>query len=265
VFQTCKRLNLRKLFLGIQVRFVHVGRIAMKVQPAIRTLVLILITAAMISSARAESLVLASVGTAANPNQTNSRGSTITVVKNGDWDPPLAGSSWVSFGPTGDASNPKFTAVPIGTVVSFFDEFDIAGSATGGTLRFMTDDSASVYLNGSLIYAEASQTSEDRAACSDTENGCLAGVTIKLPKNLLRHGPNKLEFRLAQRRGVSFGLDYRGKVDLIDAYYPVFADRIPPSAIFPITVPEPSSLSMLIAGIVALAAMALLSTKKTAV
>jgi hypothetical protein len=234
----------------------------MKMRPTVRTIVLTLIVVAMISGAHADTLTLASVGTAANPNQTNSYGSTFPVTKNGDWTSPLPGSSWVSFAPTGGGANPKLTIVPVGTVVSFFDVFDVSGSATGGTLRVIADNSIVVILNGSVIYAEESQTGKGYSNCADNENACLSDVSIALPSKLLRHGPNKLEFRVAQQRGISIGLDYAGKVDLIGTVPTVY--EVPPlsgnQGLIP--GPESSSLTMLIAGMIVLAALMLLSLKK---
>jgi len=236
----------------------------MGTRAALRLMILTAMGTVVIASANADSLVLASVGTARNPNQTNSNGPTIPIKRNAAWASAFAGSSWVSFAPTGDATNPNFKVVPTGTVVSFFDVFKIAETATGGTLRIMAADSVSVILNGVAICAESSPRGNSDAICSDTEIGYRKAVTIHLPAKLLHLGSNRLEFRVAQRKGASLGLDYAGKVNFNDAIYPVNGLYFASGRENPIPVPEPSSLAMLCAGILALVALALLGTKKNA-
>ncbi len=235
----------------------------MAIQATLRIIVLTVIGTMALASARADSLVLASTGTAANPNQTNSNGATVPVKKNSAWAPALAGSSWVSFAPTGDTTNPEFTSVPVGTVVTFFDVFRIAQNASGGTLRLMADDSARVILNGAVIYGEVSPDVKTHVKCSAGEDVCLTAVTIKIPANLLHFGSNTLEFRVAHRNGVSFGLDYIGTVNFTDAIYPIKSVHFSSGRGNPIAVPEPSSLAMLSAGLLALWALTLLCTRKT--
>jgi hypothetical protein len=264
VFQSCKRLNLWKLFLGIRMRSNVTEGTAMKIQAAVRTIFLTIIGMAMISSARADSLTLASVGTSANPGQTNSSGATLPIAKNVDWAPALRGSSWVSFAQTGDQNNSQFTVVPIGTVVSFFDVFNLDQPTIGGTLRIMSDDSTTVILNGAAICAEKLPRGDNDATCSEIEIGFERAVSIHIPRNLLHLGANTLEFRVTQQRGNSFGLDYVGTVSFVGPPYQGYALPYGTSGGSPISVPEPSSLAMFAAGIVILAALALLITKKAA-
>lgn len=155
---------------------------------------------------------LASVGSAADSGQFNSTGDTIAIAPNAAWATALPGSSWVSFGSTGDTSAPGFFVVPNGTVISFFDVFTVAGVATGGTLSVMADDSAAVLLNGVSLMAEATSVGNTYSTCSDFGIGCVSPVTIDLPASLLQTGVNTLEFQVAQRDGSSFGLDYSGSV-----------------------------------------------------
>jgi hypothetical protein len=160
----------------------------------------------------ADTIQLASTGTAIDSGQSNSNGNTIAVAPNSEWAAPLSGSSWVSFGLSGDMSTPGFFVVPNGTIVSFFDVFNISGTPSGGIITVMADDSASVILNGVTLMAEAPMTGNTYATCSDFGIGCLVPVTINLPTSALQTGSNTLEFDVAQRMGGSFGLDYSGYV-----------------------------------------------------
>ena len=136
----------------------------------------------------------------------------IVIAPNTAWASALPGSSWVSFGLTGDTSNPGFFVVPNGTVVSFFDVFNVPGTPTGGTLTVMADDSATVLLNGVVLMAEATSVGNNYATCSDFGIGCVRPTVLDLPASLLQTGSNTLEFEVAQRAGSSFGLDYAGSV-----------------------------------------------------
>jgi hypothetical protein len=182
--------------------------------------------------------LLASTGTAINSGQSNSNGNTIAVAPNSNWAAPLSGSSWVSFGLTGDVSTPGFFVVPNGTIVSFFDVFNLAGTPTGGTITVMADDSATVILNGVTLMAEAPMTGNTYATCSDFPVGCLVPVTINLPTSALQTGSNTLEFDVAQRHGSSFGLDYSGYVT------------------DPVSTPEPASAMLLGLGLLMVAVFA---------
>lgn len=173
---------------------------------------LFLFSLSLAAKINADTIPLASIGTATDSGQSNSSGNTIAVAPNPNWAAPLAGSSWVSFGLTGDPSTPGFFVVPNGTIVSFFDVFNISGTPYGGTIKVMADDSASVILNGVTLVTEASMTGNTYATCSDFGIGCLVPVTINLPTSALHAGSNTLEFDVAQHMGSSFGLDYSGYV-----------------------------------------------------
>lgn len=174
--------------------------------------VLIICGFCFVTAAKADTITLASLGTAADAGETNSNGATITIAPNSLWASALPGSSWVSFASTGSTSTPGFIVVPNGTVVTFSDVFNLPGTPSGGSLSLMADDSASVYLNGTLFMSAASSTGNSYAVCSDFGIGCLVATTINLPASDLKEGSNTLEFMVAQENGSSFGLDYSGSV-----------------------------------------------------
>jgi hypothetical protein len=173
---------------------------------------LLVFSLSLAAKINADTVPLASSGTAIDSGQSNSSGNTIAIAPNPGWAAPLAGSSWVSFGLTGDPSTPGFFVVPNGTIVSFLDVFNISGTPTGGTISVMADDSATVILNGVTLMAEGSMTGNTYATCSDFGIGCLVPTIINLPMSALQKGSNTLEFDVAQRAGSSFGLDYSGSV-----------------------------------------------------
>jgi hypothetical protein len=184
----------------------------MKNRNMVRAALLMILGLGFISAARADNITLASVGTATDAGQTNSNGATVAISANSLWAAALPGSSWVSFGPTGSSAAPGFFVVPNGTVVSFFDAFNVPGTPTGGSISVMADDSAAVFLNGVLLQSEAASSGNTYATCSDFGIGCLVSMTVNLPASDLKAGSNTLEFRVAQRDAGSFGLDYAGSV-----------------------------------------------------
>ena len=205
----------------------------------VRTLLPLLFCLCVAANAHADTITLGSVGTATNSGQSNSNGSTVAISPNSNWAPALSGTSWVSFGLTGDTQDPGFSVVPNGTVVSFYDVFNVPGVATGGSLTVMADDSATVILNGVTLVGEASASGNTYAICSDFGIGCLRPTTFDLPTSVLKTGSNTLEFQVAQRNGVSFGLDYSGFVT------------------DPVATPEPGSGILLGLGLLAMAVFGL--------
>ena len=144
-------------------------RVELRKSVSIRAVAFAFVLFAMAAGIRADSVTisLASAGTAADSGQSNSDGNTIAIAPNVTWAAALPGSSWVSFGLTGDPSAPGFFVVPNGTVVSFFDTFTLPGVATGGTLTVMADDSAAVFLNGVSLIAEATSVGNAYNTCSN--------------------------------------------------------------------------------------------------
>lgn len=177
---------------------------------------LALLALPLAAASTAGTITLASLGTAADPGQSNNaygaNTPTIVIGKNPAWANPFSGSQWVSFANTG-ASGPNFVLVPNGTVVDFSQVFDIAGTPVEGSLRVMADDSTSVWLNGILLQPEASSSGNHYSTCSDFAPGCLisTAATVDLTP-ALRSGENTLVFGVGQRAGDSFGLDYAASV-----------------------------------------------------
>jgi PEP-CTERM motif-containing protein len=180
----------------------------------------------------ADTVTLASLGTAADAGQTNSSGNpTIAIDPNAAWSSALGTSSWVSFTTSGNTSASNYAQVANGTVTSFFDTFSLSGTPTSGSIEVMADDSTSVWLNGNLLVAEASTTNNTYSTCSDFAISCTGAYVINLPTDYLVTGNNVLQFDVAQRAGVSYGLDYYGTINTTAA------------------VPEPSSIMLLGSGI----------------
>jgi len=201
---------------------------------AIRGALFLLLSLSWVTITHADTIDLASSGTAADPGQFNTDGATIAIAPNLDWAAPLSGSSWVSFGSTGDVSTPGFFVVPNGTVVTFSDVFNITGTPTGGVIEVMADDSAAVILNGVTLEAQAPTVGNTYATCSDFGIGCIVASTIILPASVLQPGTNTLEFQVEQQNGSSFGLDYSGYVT------------------DPVSTPEPNSAMLLGLGLLSM-------------
>jgi hypothetical protein len=166
-------------------------------------------------AAQAASISFSSVGTATDPNQTNSTGmNTIPIAKHPGWANALPDSQWVSYRITGDTSAPGFYEVPNGTIVVFTQTFFITGPQLTGFINVMADDSTSVILNGMVLMTEASQTGNTYLTCSDFPIGCLSPTSVDLTP-ALHSGLNTLQFEVAQRHMAAFGLDYSGSASTL--------------------------------------------------
>jgi hypothetical protein len=150
---------------------------------------------------------------------TNSTGFA-TVNLSGDlhpnpaWAAALPDSDWISYGSTGDHSDPGYFSPPDGTLVTFTTDFTLSGAITGGSLKVLADDTTSVILNGhKLIAADLRPGSK----CANDPIGCLLSTegvfTFAQLAPYLVDGVNTLSFGVVQVAGSSFGLDFAGKVD----------------------------------------------------
>jgi PEP-CTERM motif len=166
----------------------------------------------LLLAAKADNVPITSSAT----NTTNSTASpTQNIDTNPAWAGPLGGSSWVSFASTGNPSDPGFKTVANGTAVTFTDTFDLSGPVTSAYLAVLADDTASVWLNGHEVYA--ANLAGPYPTCSAKAIGCLlttAGLfnTAQLAPFFV-DGVNKLQFKVYQEGGSSFGLDYAGAVN----------------------------------------------------
>ncbi|MBL8216674.1 MAG: PEP-CTERM sorting domain-containing protein [Bryobacterales bacterium] len=167
-----------------------------------------------LGSVQAAVLGIASQGTAVDPNESNNAAATtIVIAPNGGWAPALPGSSWVSYGLTGDPNTPGYFMPANGTIVAFFDSLLVSDPVLSGTITVRADDSTSLLINNQLVFNEATFVNNGYNICSDFAPGCL--VSTQLTVNIapfLQQGNNIFQFNVAQRNSISFGLNYVGEV-----------------------------------------------------
>jgi hypothetical protein len=136
-----------------------------------------------------------------------------TFHPNPNWGTAIAGSDWISYGATGNHSDPGYFSPANGTLVTFTTTFVLSGAITAATLTVMADDSTSVVLNGHTL---ASANSTHGATCSNAPIGCLASTegvfSFASLSPYLVDGANTLSFGVLQIHGSSFGLDFAGSV-----------------------------------------------------
>jgi PEP-CTERM motif len=170
-------------------------------------------------------------------NTTNDSGSaTQNIVGNSAWAAPIAGSSWISYGDTGDTSDPGFFAPVNGTAVTFSQTFTLNGPVTSAWLDVLADDTTSVWING--VEIASADLGGSYPTCASLPIGCLTGTegifnTSQLAP-YLQDGTNTISFVVYQEGGSSYGVDYAGGVT---------------------TAPEPASLLMLGSGLIGLIGM----------
>jgi hypothetical protein len=202
------------------------------VNTKLATLAVMFSMCGMVIVAKADSLsVFSSAATTTN--------STASPTQNIDthpaWAGPLAGSSWVSYGPTGNPSDSKFVTVPDGTAVTFTAIFTLTGTVTSAVLNVLADDTANVVVNGTQIFP--ANLAGPYPLCSITAIGCLASTegtfTTSQLAPYLKDGINNIQFTVFQEGGASFGLDYAGVITTS-------------------TVPEPGSMLLLGTGLLAI-------------
>lgn len=166
----------------------------------------------MLTAAKADSVSLfSSAGTTSN----SSASPTQNIDMHPFWAGPLAGSSWVSYAPTGNPSDPDFVEVPNGTAVIFTATFTLSGAVTSAVLHVLADDTTNVVVNGTEIFP--ADLTGPYPACSAAPIGCLTSTegtfTTSQLAPYLKNGVNSIQFTVYQEGGASFGLDYAGVIN----------------------------------------------------
>jgi hypothetical protein len=154
--------------------------------------------------------VFSSAGTTTN----NTASPTQNIDTHPFWAGPLAGSSWVSYAPTGNPSDPGFVEVPNGTAVIFTATFTLTEPVTSAILNVLADDTTNVVVNGTEIFP--ANLTGPYPICSATAIGCLTSTegtfTTSQLAPYLKDGVNNLQFTVYQEGGASYGLDYAGVI-----------------------------------------------------
>ena len=178
----------------------------------LKKLALIMIASGCLLTAKADTVALSSSVTTAN----NSGSATQVIAPNPHWAAAIAGSSWISYAPTGDPSGPGYTVVPNGTAVTFSQAFNL-NSFTGyetGSVSVLADDTTNVSINGHQIYA--ANLGGSYPTCSSQPIGCLTSTEVTLDltpyASFFQTGANTIAFTVYQENLVSYGLDYAGTV-----------------------------------------------------
>ncbi len=147
---------------------------------------------------------------ATNTNN-NSGFATQNITSNPAWASALAGSNWVSFANTGNPSTPGFVVLANGANAVFSQTFNLSGTITSATISVLADDTSSLVVNGTTVYAAALGGSYP--TCSSVKIGCLTTTegTFNIAPYLV-DGSNTISFDVYQENGSSYGLDYAGQV-----------------------------------------------------
>ena len=166
----------------------------------------------MLLVAKADSVaVFSSAATTTN----NTASPTQDIDTHPYWAGPLAGSSWVSYAPTGSPFDPGFVEVPNGTAVTFTATFTLSGPVTSAFLDVLADDTTNVVVNGTEIFT--ANLTGPYPVCSATAIGCLTWTegtfTTSQLAPYLKDGVNNIQFTVYQEGGSSYGLDYAGVIN----------------------------------------------------
>lgn len=175
--------------------------------------ILIIAACALVIGAQAGTVILDS---SAAGTTNNSGHPTLDIDPNPAWATALPGSFWISDGNTGDPGDPGYTVVPNGTTVLFSESFFLNAPATGGTLSVMADDTTSVIVDGTTIFAADTSPAGGFPTCSAQPIGCLTSTredfTFADLSPYLKSGNNTIQFDVYQENKESFGLDYAGSI-----------------------------------------------------
>ena len=151
---------------------------------------------------------------------------TYNLPNTAPWANAVGNSSWISFNPNTQPFGSVIAPNAVSTYTTTF--FDATPGTSTGSITVMADDTASVYLNGTLVAAAA--------ANSPAGNCTIGGPNCRVPSTFTLTGfvagLNTLTFDVSQLYGVAEGLDFVGTVNTS-------------------AVPEPSSLLLMGSGLLA--------------
>jgi hypothetical protein len=200
----------------------------------LKRLAFLMIATSCLLTVRADTITQINSSASETKNNSGSPTQNLLDMPNGVWAPAFDGSNWVSFAQTGNVSEPGYLEVPNGTAVTFSDTFNLAGTVTAATLMVLADDTSSVVLNGTTIFA--ANPFGPNSICSSVPIGCLTSTegvfTLAQLGPYLDLGSNTISFTAYQTAGLYYGLDYSGSFT---------------------TTPEPGTLVLLATGVVGLA------------
>lgn len=169
---------------------------------------LIILGVLVTGTAMASTLAFESNSTANDPDQWNSMGSNILIPPNPIWATNLG--PWISFIDSGAGGVVLPNAPPgMSPTATFYDEIDILGVPTYGTISVAADDTTSIYVNGDLV----STGSQVQLTYCSAVNGCLLSSegTYNITPYLIQ-GDNVISFGVRQQDAETFGLSFAGGV-----------------------------------------------------
>lgn len=203
----------------------------------LRSLSVFALAAASAGVASASTITLSSYGSTANTPTgagnsptyfyDGSTAPTYSIGTGGVWASPLGNSSWVSE----NAGNyPGGNSVePTGSYVYYTTFTDDTPGTSSGSITLLADDTASVYLNNTLIALAAGPATA--GTCDSSTPNCTVPATYTLSG--FQTGTNVLVFDVLQEHGSAEGLDFSGTVNTS-------------------VTPEPNSLLLLGTGLLAM-------------